>query len=73
MLSSGEWTLWCRCLLQESLQPWVWEQLPAFDNPWVVSRITLFPFLLFPPSFIIYVTNSLHGIPSLVVGFCFPD
>ena len=72
-LCCGGWTLWWRLCLPESLQPWGWEQLSACDNPWVVSRITLLPFLLFPPSFIIYVTNSLHGTPSPAVGFCFPN
>ena len=39
--------------------------------PWVVSRTTVLPLLLFSPSFIICVTNSLHGTPSPAVGFCF--
>ena len=41
--------------------------------PWVVSRTTVLPLLLFSPSFIISITNSLHGIPSPVLGFCFLD
>ena len=72
-LCSGGWTLWWRCLLPESLQRWKWGQLPAIANLWVVSCTTVLPFLIFPPSFITYVTNSLHGTPSPVVGFSFPD
>ena len=70
-LCSGGWTLWWRCHLPESPQPWGWAQLPAFDNPWVISRTTVLPLLLFSPSFIICITNSLHGTPSPVVGFYF--
>ena len=59
--------------LPEYPQPSGWEQLPAFDNSWVVSRTTILPVLLFSPSFIICIINSLHGTPSPVVGFCFPN
>ena len=72
-LCSGGWTLWWRCRLPESLQPWGWEQLPAFDNRWVVSHTTVLPLLLFTPSFIICVTNSVPGTPSPAVEFCFPN
>ena len=72
-LRSWGWTLWWRRPLPEVLQLWGWQQLPAFDNPWVVSHTTVFPFLFFSPSFIISITNSLHGIPSPMLGFCFLD
>ena len=71
-LWSGGWALWWRRRLPESLQIWGWEQLPAFDNWWVVSCTTILLFLVFSP-FIIYVTNFLHGTLSPVVGFSFPD
>ena len=32
-LCSGGWTLWWRCRLPESPQPWGWEQLPAIVLP----------------------------------------
>ena len=38
-----------------------------------LSHAPVLPFLTFPPSFITSITNSLHGTPSPMVGFSFPD